>query len=1017
MNAILNCVKNWGTGNKISSRRGGNPRNKVCKMEFLEERNLLSAIPLHLNTEIAESTYSSEYYAEEIRADYSISGLEDSVVMQTSDDPDPIPTVQFVWDGTVNSCTEGESVTLTLTRDITIESLTVYYCQDYTYGPNVAEAQDVINPGTFETPRSVTFAAGQSTTTITIQTVDDNYVEANWECYYVRLVSDMDYTDYPDYYTGTNYLQNVHVIDNDAWIISVSQVGNSIIESASIGGDKYEGYTTWDSDTTYPKFVLTRTGMVDPDDDYQVSCSVNISVSSQYDDMQWGGNNYTLHIKNEDGEYESGLNTSYPISWWWEDSNTMEIYLNPYVGPEEADQTVTLTINPSDDYYATSGLQNYVVGTNSSAQIRIINDEKPEIDTASYGVTTTLAEIFHDANDDDEEIIINLEDYFDDEETPNDLTYSVSFWSSYNVIDTERTVIDSDNKLHIYFQDGEWSSVGYNEIHITATDPANQTVTWIINVYSDRVNGYSIQEKSHEMGYWDWVDDSGTDWALLWKENAYKLKPNLQNYSTSNVISVDWEYTSWSNRGAGSGESIGTTTWDTVQNQWEYFENGLTWSFPNTGTLNEIALLPTVTLASTQPTLFTHSATLEMDWGTSPNLLVASGTAPRIGVTGIQSVEWEAITGNAELSNNPTSSIGGKRIFPEKDLSGTLQNKVNVKVTLEKDIPTGMTGNVYLAFFDPMNQCFDSRGAKVGVIGDWMNGRNDNHGSGFLESTTLMFTSTDNRVKRSAFTISSAYAGDNYIVVALPSSTVAQDTFIYANTTDGTNDYKTIMRRIENGNEELDDAHQTELLTVWRTLWLEVERIYDTIGAQLAPDLDLTSSSYSWAVTEMRYACIEIKICSCNDEDGWKVNMPGNKAELSTNYEETYNTTTLRNYPNSEDFWVVQTIMGFSCSLSGGDYYVNGQAYMNSVILFTNEFTGVGWKKGGKVLLHELGHAFSLPDNEEDNNSLMFSGMVTDENGTVRTWNYIDAYLTNDYIRVIQSKNKPILVVRSNENE
>ncbi len=63
--------------------------------------------------------------------------------------------------------------------------------------------------------------------------------------------------------------------------------------------------------------------------------------------------------------------------------------------------TRMLTINPADEYYAMSGLQNYVVGTNSSAQIRIINDEIPEIDMASHGVTMTLAEIFHDANDDD----------------------------------------------------------------------------------------------------------------------------------------------------------------------------------------------------------------------------------------------------------------------------------------------------------------------------------------------------------------------------------------------------------------------------------------------------------------------------------------------------------------------------------------------------------------------------------------------------------------------------------------
>ena len=172
--------------------------------------------------------------------------------------------------------------------------------------------------------------------------------------------------------------------------------------------------------------------------------------------------------------------------------------------------------------------------------------------------------------------------------------------------------------------------------------------------------------------------------------------------------------------GNGTGENIGSTAWNMEDDtQYEYASNcGVVWT-PASTTPSEIAFIPTVTLGSVEDALFTRGAALAMDWDPEGTPLSASYNTKRVGVTGIQSTSWESVVNGAVLDNNPEACGGGKRIYPETDLSGTLKNTVNVRVTLENAIPEGMTGSLRLMVLDPMNQCKDGNNQSVGSFSSW----------------------------------------------------------------------------------------------------------------------------------------------------------------------------------------------------------------------------------------------------------------------------------------------------------
>jgi|GEM_PF-2578247 len=1020
MTSLWNRACELFSRNHQKTWKGGKRNSKLGCLECLEERTLLCAAPANAFVWQAEfePVECVAYSPETVQNDFS--EIENALVTLGANDMEQRPTISFQYNG-YDSCTEGGTAVLTLTRDITTEALTVYYAQDYSYGPQVAESYDVLNPGTLTAPNSVTFAAGESTVQITIQTVNDNYVEDSYEWYNVTLVDDISYEDQPDYYINYYYRTHaIYILDNDAWTVSLSKVGDSIIESASVDGTVYSGGKTWDSSVTYPKFVLTRTGTTDPNDQYQMSCSVEFDVLDQYIGQEYGGGNYTLHRKFADGSFSSALYSNSSISWEANDTGPIEIYLNPYVGWTEADQTVTFSLSPRT---MTDG-QNYVLGSSTSASVTITNDEKPYLDTVSHGTTSTLAQIFHDTDSVGDVVSINLSQYFKDTEVPFGLTYSF-YVSNYGVLDMfeNKTRLEGDT-LYIHFS--EPGDVGCAMIYVTAYDAAGQSENWTIEVYSDRISGYTIEEKAPGDSYWESVSDSGDNWSLLWHENSYRITPQLQNYSTNFIKNVSCSYKTWSGRAAsGAGENIGSTAWNMEEDtQYEYASNcGVVWT-PASTTPSEIAFIPTVTLGSVEDALFTRGATLAMDWDPEGTPLSASYNTKRVGVTGIQSVTWQEITGGVELSANPSINGGGWRIFPEKELTaswqaGTLKNALGVNVQLQNAVPIGMSASVNIQLLDPMNQCcvYDGYDLEGNIINNPIGETpvniidSDNNGVANLIAsltekniiTTLTISENSNN-SSCVLEITGANAGDNFIVLAFPEVINNSIAEFAPPDSDDLAGYKT--PQFKNGiSGTLTTAHYTELLTVWRTLWIETQEMSFDISSTEAL-IATTPPTNGVVASELARACILVR--EQREIGDTKITAITDITVPSDIQHDTNNTWTTiasnKHYTGSGDESLLYLFaVGCFNSLGPVGSYLSA---VDTILIFNDNIYDqeenlnyTFQQLQENTMLHEIVHAFGYGNH--DSSGLMRTGM----NSSSLTYTPADYSLTSTHIQQIQSRN------------
>jgi hypothetical protein len=153
-------------------------------------------------------------------------------------------------------------------------------------------------------------------------------------------------------------------------------------------------------------------------------------------------------------------------------------------------------------------------------------------------------------------------------------------------------------------------------------------------------------------------------------------------------------------------------------------------------------------------------------------------------------VSWESKEGYAK-------PIANNKIYPEKPTpNGNVENQLYLKCTINPAIPQGRSGTVHYKILDPKNAVPEITA--------------NNNGSISPGSGTNTFLAGQTQYKE-LLTINDAYAGDNYLGTAHPRGEVE---IVLAE------DKKTA---IVSDNGENKTPPQTAILTVWRTLWCELD--------------------------------------------------------------------------------------------------------------------------------------------------------------------------------------------------
>ena len=525
-------------------------------------------------------------------------------------------------------------------------------------------------------------------------------------------------------------------------------------------------------------------------------------------------------------------------------------------------------------------------------------------------------------------------------------------------------------------------TVGTGTITVYATNLHGRSDdTWVITLTSYRVEGFTIEERCIGQGIddagWHPVEDrdkSGGTWALLWQENEYRWRPIFASATepvAEQVVSMvafgGWGsgpktvYSSggWSGSmiapGGGNGNSNnsgGGSSGTFSSNAWPCVYNTPT-------TLGEI-INPLVSVRIEPPTgnyFYTNGGVDVKMKNTVP-----SAKQPKVAVTAIQSVVWDQGQDCwIRFEDDPLN--GGKRCFPEENVYGTLNNTLYAKVTLAQQIPVGMEGTVYIAWFDPDNPI----GSTITPSSYGANTVRDNHGSITLNKTKLTFNTQQGTLVQSALaTFPSAHAGDNYIIAAHPNAGIP-NTFRF--TAGG----KILRYQNSDGTwTTLDANHQTKVLTVWRTLWAELDQL--TMGGSVFAGVPLIDG---FVKTQLESACIDIKPYSPNP----RPTTPG-PLELPTTWDTWFTWYSPHSCadacrdipPPSNTFWTVHMIGAFK---NANNYSGIHYSPVTTIYIFHWKIMdeAAAWNSANpndtisyddckrRVSLHEIGHAFGLDDN------------------------------------------------------
>ncbi len=254
-------------------------------------------------------------------------GTPSQAIVTIADDDLPVITVA----ADAASVTEGTAASFTLTR-------TRSPAAALTVGVTVSEDGDVLAAAD-EGQKSVTFAAGMATATLSLPTDDDAALEA---ASVVTVTVNPDTADPANYEVGTTATATVTVNDNDLPAITVAADAASVTEG------------------TAAAFTLTRTGNL------TAPLTVGVTVS-------------------EDGEVLAAADEGQKSVMFTANSATATLSVTTQNdAADEADSVVTVTVNPDTvDPIA------YAPGTTATATVTVSDNDLPAVTVAADAASVT----------------------------------------------------------------------------------------------------------------------------------------------------------------------------------------------------------------------------------------------------------------------------------------------------------------------------------------------------------------------------------------------------------------------------------------------------------------------------------------------------------------------------------------------------------------------------------------------------------------------------------------------------
>jgi hypothetical protein len=286
------------------------------------------------------------------------------------------------------------------------------------------------------------------------------------------------------------------------------------------------------------------------------------------------------------------------------------------------------------------------------------------------------------------------------------------------------------------------------------------------------------------------VDGKNRRWFHLWKINENAIRASASP-SVLHALVTDSSFS-----GVATDEGGSTPTPNDVQPKWEEITSG-TGSYLVRATV----IVGGASLTGTQ-------------------------TPADIVINDITEVEWlpsEAKTENGvNLAKLEKHGKHGWRTFPEKTDADRpnnptpIFNMVEIGIKLAIIIPDEMTATVHLARFDPNNPIGQKPPANT-TNGQGVRDNTGNLNWAHNTNNSVIFNAKDDYQTKVCI-ISPAHAGDNHIVAAHPNTgTLGQYRF--------QDDGKTLTRPSGNNRVVLKKELHTDILTVWRTLWLELKQM------------------------------------------------------------------------------------------------------------------------------------------------------------------------------------------------
>jgi VCBS repeat-containing protein len=433
---------------------------------------------------------------------------------------------------------------------------------------------------------------------------------------------------------------------------------------------------------------------------------------------------------------------------------------------------------------------------------------------------------------------------------------------------------------------------------------AHDAVAITITMPAYEVTDFIIEERLPD-GSWVPIQEGD----VLWKGIEYRWIPQFSPFAPQHVDRIEWFARPWDDPAA-----------------------------PRTPFGNVLCDCPT----EADPGVGDWAIDVEVHFGSS---FVAQLPAPKREALLSYTVQWVGYSHpgdgktNFERRGNDKEYGGGDRIFAERNVprgqpNDEIHNKVSVKITLNAKFPEGIApATLFLKAFDP-DHYHSHLDADPGG-----NDPNDNRGSngevtdqvgGTLADITLIFRPGD-QVKDTTFEIFGMQPGNNFLAT-VQASQVRIDAVGFA--TDGT----TLVNSF-NGKPiaEYNRGWVTDLLTVWRTLWIERDAMrppaagdgpFNGDPACGAPDfkkcddphpgkLPLGDPRITEAITYFRDAQVRVMSVPLNLDrrDGARFNhnmdfFVSDPAD-PLHFEIYTIGRSVRDVANEVDFWVIQILHGY----------------------------------------------------------------------------------------------------------